>query len=293
MAILRAPGLTADWLNGWLAAVGVTVLVPGAKLRWSEDALPVAELQVPGDRSVAQLITAGLPRPEAIEELAIAKQHVRRNVPLETYRDRAAVTRRTHDFSLAASLTDLLEKLDENDLPHSPFDPPAPKGRTLHDRVGACVNAIFVSDDAPRKVGATLDGTAIRVKMNGLGFDYRRLDAPAQPNGDNFVDPVAEILAFHALALFPVRGNGGTERARGWVGPASRRHSFSWPAWSSPLDRWAIDALLDRAHAVISSRSYPEVALRRLGVTALFATVAYRTDSRSDPTRAYASERLW
>jgi len=27
-----APGLTADWLNAWLAAIGVTVLVPQARL---------------------------------------------------------------------------------------------------------------------------------------------------------------------------------------------------------------------------------------------------------------------
>lgn len=28
MAEGLAPGLTADWLNAWLAAIGVTVLVP-------------------------------------------------------------------------------------------------------------------------------------------------------------------------------------------------------------------------------------------------------------------------
>ena len=35
----EAPGLPADWLNGWLAAIGVTVLIPGARLRWT-GALP-------------------------------------------------------------------------------------------------------------------------------------------------------------------------------------------------------------------------------------------------------------
>ena len=37
MARVRCPGLPASWVNGWLAAVGVTVLDSRIRLHWTAD----------------------------------------------------------------------------------------------------------------------------------------------------------------------------------------------------------------------------------------------------------------
>ena len=44
-------GLPAEWINGWLAAVGATVLDARIRLHWMTDGVPLAVPLVRGDRS--------------------------------------------------------------------------------------------------------------------------------------------------------------------------------------------------------------------------------------------------
>ena len=294
MATQVASGLAASWLNAWLAAVGITVLLPDARLRWTDGAQPLAEFDLPRDASLVSLIATVLPDLETVDELLIVKRHgdaaekFGRQVSLDSFRSRAELARRRHrDFSLSISVTDLEAALDPSKLPHSDFDPPAPKGETLHDRLRRCVAYVVETDESEARIAATLQGRGRRIKANGLGFDYRRLVSGSHAGTDTYVDPVVEILAFFGLALFPVRGDGTRARTLGWSKPFSQRHAFCWPIWHPFLDRWAIDALLDRC------RQHDNAGVRRLGAHGAFGTVAYKTCGQKDVTRAYASERLW
>lgn len=288
MGELAAPGLTVDWLNGWLAAIGVTVLVPNARLRWSSDAVPHAVFAVPDDGpSAVERIAAALPTVDDLASLAIARPgdggaEFARKVALDTYRLRAGLARAIRDWSLSSSVTDLVAELPPDGLQHSPFDPSAPRGVTLWERVVACRRVIGAEVDA---VARTMSGFGVRASVNGLGFDVRRLVAGVRP-GALGVDPVVELLAFCALGLFPVRGDGRAVRTRGWTGPAMRRGSFRWFAWTPWLDRWAIDALLDAGFG-----SGPEQSAR-LGVTAWYQSVPYQGLGSADVTRAYGGEPL-
>ncbi len=288
---LAAPGLTADWLNAWLAAIGVTVLVPEARLGWSTDRRPMAWFWVEG-RDLPAKIAEALPSTDDLGRLSIARSLVGhpdllRAVPLEVYKDRAAVARHEGDFSLEATVTDLQGSLPQGGLPHSPFDTPAPQGRTLHQRLAHCRSALGA--DLRAEVVASFGGSGRRIAANGLGFDCRRFASGVQPDAPKMVDPVVECLAFFGMALFPARGNGTRPQTRGWQDRASKVGAFRWPAWSAPLDRWAIDALLDR---IPSPRERPGPA-RLLGFTSLFETVPYRPVATADTTRAYGSRRVW
>lgn len=293
----RAPGLPADWLNAWLAAIGVTVIVPGARLSWSDDARPVASFELVDD-DPARCIAEHLPTVADVDRLVIAKKLegtttvFAREVTLDAFRERAEFARLRKDFSLACSVTDLIagKRFDPKKLEHSPFDPPAPKGETLHDRLRRC--AMEVASDPVGRVRATLAGTAERVEANGLGFDFRRIPGGAHPDAKKHIDPVVEVLAFYGLSLFPFRGDGRAGRAAGWIGRPNRPGSFIWPAWATPLDRWAIDALLDKVRAE-SPDSVTPATRRRLRLYAGFAVVPYLPTGSSDPTRAYGSRRLW
>lgn len=289
----RCPGLRGRWLNGWLAAVGATVLCPSLRLDWTQQPSPVGVLTSDDDRDVAQSVAAALPDEAELSHLAIAREVVTdggeardlppmpRKVPMETFRARARLARERHDPFLAASLSDLV---DEDECAHSPFDPSVPRGVTLHDRLLRCVSDLPADSDARiEAVVATLDGTARRVEGNGLGFDYLRLPAQAE-GGALRVDPTVETLAFFALALFPARGDGRRVRVRGWTSSHTQRGAFTWPVWREPLDRWAIDALLDRWY------KNPETA-PRYGVTAAYRSVPYQPTGSGDVTRAYTSER--
>lgn len=297
MTVQPAPGLSAEWLNAWLAAIGITVLVPDTRLRWTEEANPVAEIEVPGDVPLAARIVEELPSIEAIDQLAIAKRHpgaseeFARNVSLTAYKERAALARGQHDFSLGCSVTDL-QATDVANLPHGPFDPPAPRGETLHDRLRKCAEHLAAAD-AEQLVEASLRGRGTRIKANGLGFDYRRFASGSHADAEKSVDPVVEVLAFSGLAFFPVRGDGRRERTAGWNPPWNERSAFAWPVWCPLLNRWGIDALLDQVHTAPPTLQRERASLRRLGVHGAFGTVAYKHTGQSDVTRAYASERLW
>lgn len=294
---IAARGLPADWLNAWLAGIGVTVLVPEARLAWSADPVPKAEFLVVGAADsgsrLAARIGAAIPGLDELDGLAIATSRMSRSVSLDAYKACASVVRehfRKSDFTLAASVTDLTQIKSGEALRHSRFDPPAPRGETLWMRVRRCRLALGDGEELIERVAATLEGRGLREAMNGLGFDVRRLSAAAYGDDEKYVDPVIELLAFYGLALLPIRGHGDArDVGRGWRwDPIARSSRFVWPAWADPLDRWGVDALLGLVFA-----GPPETRRGRLlGVTAGFEAVAYRT-SESDPTRGFAAKRVW
>lgn len=282
----EAPGLTADWLNGWLAAIGVTVAVPGVKLSWSDDAVPNAVFHLADGVDLPNRIAAWLPTEEALRHAVIARSlpecvEFPRTVSLAAYRQRAVAERRDHSFHVAASVSDLRGDVDLGDLEHGAFDPSAPQGKTLWERAVACARAMPA--DRSHAVRGSLTGQVVRVQANGLGFDPRRLAAGVQATGNAgkvHVDPVVELLCFGALALFPTRGDGRRVVQRGWVDRSTRTGSFRWEAWRPELDRWAIDAFLDLRQPADDD------------VVARFRVVPYQPSGKADRTRAYFAERL-
>lgn len=282
---IEAPGLTADWLNGWLAAVGAAVIVPGLRVSWSDDAVPWAVFESDEVGDIVEAVAAALPTPAALDSSVIARTHegyadFPRKVTLETYRARAALERVTHSVHLAASVSDLRVDGDVTDLDHGAFDAAVPQGVTLWERAGSCAKAIPI-EVRTEWLSASLHGPGHRVQFNGLGFDPRRLPASVQADGSGnevFADPVVELLAFCALALFPTRGNGRRIRQRGWQRPATQRGAFRWSAWRPSLDRWAIDAFLDLDDPPAGT------------VLARYASVPYVARAKGTTRRAYFAE---
>lgn len=288
---LRAPGLTADWLNAWLAAVGITVLLPDVTLHWTDDPLPVAVFDATDGKPLADAVWTALPGEAQLGTLAIARNvegypEFPRKVDENAYRARASLARGTADFSLAISVTDLTAKFDPDGLRHAPFDPPAPKGETLWNRLVKCRAELHKL--GPSAVEDTLAGRGRRVEANGLGFDARRLVAGVHPAAKKSVDPVVECLAFFGLSLFPLRGDGRDAKQRGWIRESNKTRSFVWPAWTDPLDRWAIDALIDQIPAGLRGKGLAA----RWRITDWFRSVPYQPTGKSDATRAYFSSRL-
>ncbi len=275
-----APGWPANWLNGWLAAIGATVLVADTRLSWNDDPVPHALLHHPDGGLDSRIGEALLDMD--LHDLPIATEHPQattrftRHVTLEAYQDRAQLERERQSGTLAASVSDLRADLDPSKLDHGPFDPSAPRGETLYTRALKCRDGL---DEATLtdQVIASREGRAVRVQANGLGFDIRRLSAGVQISGPAskvHVDPIVELLTLAALQLFPTRGDGHTIRQRGWKDRATSRGAFTWPTWPAPLDRWAIDAVLGQ----------PTLAPAR------YRTVPYLPSNPSDTTRAFAAE---
>src|SRR5579875_1437027 len=284
MGELRAPGLRANWLNAWLAALGVTVLIDGARLRWSDDGVPVAVLEVPSADDVATAVAEALPRSDQLDALAIARPRLERRVTPDRYRAAAAIARRSQsDFSLAASLTDLAPPEDSGVLRHGPFDPAVPRGETLWDRLRRCRETLEETGRLEELVRRSLEGRGARFGINGLGFDVTRISDT--DTAAKYVDPVIEYLAFWGLAFFPVRGDGRRLRGRGWrVTPSV----LVWPAWKPLLDRWAIDTLLGLAFRVEDVRRWRELGL---GIHQVYESVRYQA-SGDDRTAGFASRRV-
>jgi hypothetical protein len=282
----EAPGLPAEWLNGWLAAIGVTVLVPGARLRWTDDGVPSAVFQTDQSVDLPKVVADALPTPEALACSAIARRlpgmehDFSRNVTLAAFRERAVVERRAGGGILAASVSDLNADLKPDNLEHGAFDPPAPRGETLWSRATACAQALATADIAQR-VRDTFSGSGRRETLNGLGFDARRFPAGMHAARDVYADPVVELLAFAALPLFPTRGDGRLVRQRLWTDSSTRRGAFQWIAWRPALDRWGTDALLD----------LPPRDLGGLTI-AKYRVIPYQPAARADTTRAYFAERI-
>ena len=241
------PGLPADWINAWLAAVGATVLVPGLRLSWTMDALPTARLEHPDIAPDVELISRW-PSRERLDSMPVARDHpdcrlaITRRVSVDAFHERIRATTQNDDaWTLTSTITDL--EVDRGRALQGPLDPPAPRGICLHDRLLSTHREVIHPED---QIPKTLAGMGVFADVNGLGFDIARLG-----EGKLYVDPVVETLAFFGLALFPVRGDGvrrryPRSRQRGWhVGGFD---SLIWPAWEQPLDRYGIDALLDAWH---------------------------------------------
>lgn len=299
----KCPGLLASWINGWLAAVGATVLDSRLRLHWTEGASPVAVLSAGGEDPIAILHKAW-PSTADLEDLPIAENwgeagQLKRKVPVEDFMARVRAAR-SHEYSwaLSSTLTDLC--VDKNgEVAHARFDPAGPGTiKWLHHRLLKVHKK--VEELSAEELTAWVENRLPRVQDNGLGFDQARLGSLADDTKP-YVHPVVEVLAFYGLSVLPVRGkgrDGDTESVqRGWqMWPPGRdgpkRRMFLWPAWRQPLDRHGIDALLDawvRSHKSMNWKD--KWAL--LGVHSAWRIVSYQPRGGSaDRTRAYGSERL-
>ena len=268
---LVARGWSANWLVGYLAAIGAASRT-GATLRFTRSALPVAVLSF--DEEVEDptttLCEALITRPE-LDRMIIARTGLDevgefpRKPTLAQYRERSHLSRSIGDRMLGATVTDLTAEVDE--LAHAPFDAAVPKGITLWERAVSCRE--LVPPDVRAAVAASLEGRAKRVSTNGLGLDARRITIATAPNSGKLVDPIAELFALEALPLFPARGDGGKSAVvRGWRGGQTRRHAFTWPVWETPMHLPTIDALLDqflnrRPAGLSRRRSYEAVGVTK------------------------------
>lgn len=293
---LRCAGLPASWVNGWLAAVGATVLSPNLRLRWTEHGTPKAVLCAEKEDPAA-VLARSWPSRAIVESMPIRRRwpnskDLPRNVPVDAFQARGAAVRADPlSWTLSSTLTDL--HVDEKgNVAHAPFDPPAPRGYIIHDRLMR-----LHSDPSTEDLHRTLEGTGKRIDSNGLGFDITRIGSEAD-GSSKWIDPVVETLAFFGLALFPVRGLGTDARIgrrvrtstiqRGWVWDGERppQPRFIWPAWRLPLDRAAIDALLDLW------RADRKGTWSGFGIHAAWRSVSYKPKGTSDVTRGFGAERL-
>ena len=317
MAERVCDGLPGDWLNGWLAAVGATVLSDAIQLRWTTDTVPVAVLAVAADDDPVDELARSWPDDERLERMPIANEwsglaRMGRKVPVGVFVERARAARSHIDsWTISSTLTDL--HVDTSgEVAHARLDPPVPRGITLYDRL---VQAHKVVQPSSERIRATLGGEGPRVAVNGLGFDLTRVTSQAD-GSKNLVDPAVEVLAFYGLSLLPVRGSGvdlathhsrarDFERQRGWQERGSKdgdRLCFRWPVWRQPLDIRGIDALLDVWHGSLLDRRAAKSGSDRprrdrkywdrLGVQAAWQTISYTPRVRADVTRGYGSERL-
>ena len=299
MPAVICAGLPGDWINGWLAAVGATVLDSKLRLHWTEEGVPRAVLSAPGTGPVNRLAERW-PSRTMLKTLPIAKNwkdtpEVRRKVSVHDFVARAQAARADHySWAISSTMTDLhVEK--NGDVAHAPFDPAGPGTiKWLHHRLIRLNDTVQMSRE---RLADSLMGTAPRVKNNGLGFDLTRMGSQADTT-DKWVDPVVEILVFFGLALLPVRGRGTDARLtrsvrssaiqRGWTRDREGRRQlrFFWPAWSPPLDRDGIDAILDLW------QPGRKEAWSRIGVHAGWQTVRYRRRASGDRTQAFGAEQL-
>ena len=306
MSELECPGLPASWFNAWLAAVGTTALVPGMHLSWTDSAIPTAVLSLEGCEDPIDALHAAWPTRERIDEMPLAGEWrglspFKAEMPLTDYRERARGSRACQDhWSLSSTYTDLYVVADgkgQASAGRSKLAPAAPGSNgTVHDRLCRVHGLMAVEKE---QLKDSVGGFARRVQGNGLGFDVTRISAQGDSSQQwkKRVDPVVEVLAFFGLAIFPVRGSGvvagGTDRRRhrdlrqrSWhseTGAEQRR--LAWPAWTAPLRRHAIDALLD-AWEPQSHRSWAS-----LGICAAWQSLEFIWQG-IDQTRGIGSEAL-
>lgn len=307
----ECPGLPGEWINGWLAAVGTTVLDPDMRLSWTSGPSPIAVLRHP-DTDPAVALSEAWPSRRRLEEMPLARDFegsdpLERQVPIETFGERVGLSRGHQDsWTLTSSLTDLA--IDSGKASHAPFDPAGPGTiKWLHHRLLKVCNHIAQEDidELASAIKDAIDGLSLPVVDNGLGFDIFRLPDRAREGVRIMVEPVVEVLAFFGLALLPVRGDGLRQRhvrvrQRGHGIGGRRENAFVWPAWSQPLDRWGIDALLDAWHQTWTPHQAEEgmewrtrhLDWERLGVHAGWATRPYKPTASADSTRGFSSVRI-
>ena len=292
------PGLPAGWVNGWLAAVGATVLNPQLRLHWTAEDTPVAVLSAESLDPIDALVTSW-PDRKLLDDLPIAADwrnacKLERQVTVDDFRERAREARSTPAaWTLSSTMTDL--SVDQSGkVAHAPFDAAGPGTiKWLHYRVLRVHEK--VGPPSRSRLLSSLTGQASRVQDNGLGFDQSRLGSLADKT-DPWVEPVVELLAFFGLALFPMRGRGADrrdrgipdERQRGWRSSPRNQapREFLWPAWEQPLDASGIDAMLDVWDP------WRRTTWRSIGVHAGWQSIRYDRRATADATRAIGAERL-
>ena len=299
MPSVTCPGLPASWINGWLAAVGATVLDSRIRLHWTADRTPMAVLSAEEVDPVAAIV-ASWPDNALLTDLPIAERwngagRLRRKVSVQDFAARARAARsHRHSWTLSSTMTDLC--VNENgEVAHAPFDPAGPGTvKWLHHRLVKVHAKVTPSIE---RIGDSLAGRAVRVKDNGLGFDQTRLGSQADATS-RWIDPVVEVLAFFGLAMLPVRGRGidrqlsrsadALETQRGWLRNSGnkRERRFLWPAWRQPLDYAGIDALLD------VWKPDKKAVWSQTGVHAAWQSVQFKWRSSADTTRAFGAEQL-
>ena len=298
MTTVTCPGLPAEWVNAWLAAVGVTVLDSRVRLHWTTDGHPLAVLSATGADPV-DLLVESWPGTAMLKDLPVAQEwrgggDLRRQVSICRFVERARAARgHPYSWALSSTMTDLC--VDKNgQVAHAPLDPPGPgPTKWLHHRLMKLHNS-FVPTRA--RIRDSLAGQGERVKDNGLGFDLARLGSQAD-SASPWTDPIVEVMAFFGLAVLPVRGPGWDgrldrrtqrNRQKGWreipTDQGGRRaYRFHWPAWHQPLDSVGVDALMDLWNPDKKS------AWQRIGIHAGWRSVPRETNNPSDPTRAFGS----
>lgn len=299
MHVFTCPGLPASWVNAWLAGIGTTVLDRRIRLHWTADDAPVAVLSSVELDPVDALVESW-PNATFLRELPIARNwngvgELKRNVSVDQFVARVRKARgHPHAWTLSSTMTDL--SIDQNgEITHAPFDPPVPRGLTIHDRL------LKIHSEAEsmsrERLRDSLVGKGERAKGNGLGFDCTRVGSLADTS-DKWIEPVVELLAFFGLAMFPLRGPGVSrrrgpdespdDRQRGWRNvPGSREpRRFVWPAWQQPLDTAGVDALLDHWNP------WRRQTWASLGLHAAWQSVRYRRRGSADNTRAIGAQTL-
>ena len=311
---IECPGLPADWLNSWLASIGLLVLEPRLRLRWTPDATPIAVLGTDNEPNPLALAARSWPQMDRLAAMPIAGSidglpDMRRTVPLDVFRRRAEFARGKPDsWTLSSTVTDLcVDVATDRTVRHAPLDPKGPGPiKWLHHRLTKSYARVENPSEA---VIATLEGCGRRIVDNGLGFDASRIAGLAD-SADKLVDPVIEVLAFFGLRMLPMRGDGVE------IGKAGRRKRFAmrqrcwhldttqsswlqcmkWPAWDQSLDYPGVDALLDQWSRLMEQhtrgRRVSRTELSRLGIHAAWQTRSYRERSKSDNTVGFTSARM-
>lgn len=191
MHVFTCPGLPASWVNAWLAGIGTTVLDRRIRLHWTAQDAPVAVLSSVELDPVEALVESW-PSATVLRELPIAESwndagELKRKVSADQFAARVQEARgHPYAWTLSSTMTDL--SIDQNgEVAHAPFDPPVPRGLTIHDRL------LKIHSEAEpvsrERLRSSLVGKGERAKGNGLGFDCTRVGSLADTS-DKWIEPV-------------------------------------------------------------------------------------------------------
>lgn len=268
MTAITADAWTADWLVGWLAAIGVTYRCRNAALSWSDESSPRALIH----GVTIETLRAAFPTREEICSISVSDalsdgSELPRNPSHAQYAHRAQLARENQDLFLGVISSDIGSSGAEVKH-HSPFNVPDGSGRTFGSRVRKTYEDAIKVD-----LESSLNGFGRVGKSQGLGFDLRRIQPKPVPT-KAFTDPCAEIFALYGILAFSQVGNS----TRGWLRPQSHLGAFKWATWDPPLRWHGIDALLSEFH----SNSHAAAAT----VRRQFQSLAYQAQG-AENTRGY------
>ena len=263
----ECPGWTADWLTGWLAAVGTTVMVPGMKLSWKGAGNATRAVLHHPDSDPLEALAQHWPDGNQFDALpwprsGKTEQGVEYGFGKLSPNDFARYAQKalTHcpdvQWASAALYTDT--KLDRDGMCLPSQWGFVARGRDPHESVRCCLAAVT---ENKQRIALSAEGTPDRpVKKRpdwgrkpalfvfGLQNDYRRLIYGRAELGQGGVDFAAEALSFYGFGVLgPVTIHNKVAKVTG-----EHRHDgesrLYIPAWSEPLDRYAVAALMGYWH---------------------------------------------